>query len=486
MEDGLMNSYGINNDRGYSFMKKCSLFLLLTLSISLLWIGNIPAEAVARPNSFADLVEKQKKAVVNVFTTKMVKTGPPIMFKGLPGHGDDLFKNFFGEDFFRQFGAPHERKEKSLGSGFIIDSDGLIITNSHVVEGADEIQVKTSEEKSYTAKIVGTDPKTDIALIKIEPDKRLPAVTLGDSDKLRVGDWVIAIGNPFGLEQTVTAGIVSAKGRVIGSGPYDDFIQTDASINPGNSGGPLFDVDGKVVGINTAIVAAAQGIGFAIPINVAKDLMPQLREKGKVSRGWLGLMIQKITPEMAEIFKTEKGALVGDVVSGGPSDKAGIRRGDVVIRYDGKDISDFRELSRLAAATPVGEKVKVVLIRDGKKKTYTVKLGEFPEEGSEAKSGETLEKFGLSLQVLTPELAQSLGYDKDTKGILVSGVEPGSAADEAGIRQGDVIIEINRQRVATMEETLAAIDREDKDRSTLFLVKRGRSTLYLVVNPAKE
>jgi serine protease Do len=203
-------------------------------------------------------------------------------------------------------------------------------------------------------------------------------------------------------------------------------------------------MDGKVVGINTAIVAAAQGIGFAIPINIAKDLMPQLKEKGKVSRGWLGLIIQKITPEMAAIFKTEKGALVSDVVSGGPSDKAGIRRGDVIISYEGKDISDFRELYPLAAATPVGEKVKVVLIRDGKKKTYTVKLGEFPEEGGEAESGETLKRFGLNLQVLTPELAQSLGYDKDTKGILVSGVEPGSAADEAGIRQGDVIIEMRR------------------------------------------
>jgi serine protease Do len=487
-----MNSYSINNSLRYSclilFTKKFSLFLLLASAISLLWIGSVPAEAVKRPSTFADLVEKEKKSVVNIFTTKMVKTRPPVMFKRFPGHGDDLFKDFFGEDFFRQFGAPKERKERSLGSGFVIEPDGLIITNSHVVKGADEIKVKTSEEKSYIAKIVGTDPKTDIALIKIEVEEKLPAVILGDSDKLRIGDWVVAIGNPFGLEQTVTAGIVSAKGRVIGSGPYDDFIQTDASINPGNSGGPLFNVDGKVVGINTAIVAAAQGIGFAIPINIAKDLMPQLKEKGKVIRGWLGLMIQKITPEMAEMFKlkTEEGALVGDVVSGGPSDKAGLKRGDVITRYDGKDISDFRELSRLAAATPVGKNVKIVLVRNGKEKAYNVELGEFPEEETEAKSEETLKKFGLGLQALTPELAQSFGYDKDTKGILVSDVEPGSAADDAGIRQGDVIIEINRQKVESMEETLEAIDREGKDKSTLFLVKRGRSTLYLVINPAME
>jgi serine protease Do len=449
--------------------KSSVLFFLLALSSALIfpiW-KNAPVEAADRPASFADLAEKEKKSVVNIFTTKMVKTRP-------------LFKHFGG--------IPKERKEKSLGSGFIVEPDGLILTNSHVVKGADEIKVKTSGEKTYPAKIIGTDAKTDIALIKIEPDEKLPVVSLGDSDKLRVGDWVIAIGNPFGLEQTVTAGIVSAKGRVIGSGPYDDFIQTDASINLGNSGGPLFDINGKVIGINTAIIATGQGLGFAIPINMAKDLMPQLKEKGKVVRGWLGLLIQKITPEMAKMFKLkqEEGALVGDVVSGGPAEKAGIKRGDVVINYEGENISDYRDLSRLAAATPVGKEVKIVLVRDGEEIKITVKIGEFPEEGVETKEKETLKKFGLNLQTLTPELAQSFGFDKDTKGILVSDVEMGSPADEAGIRQGDVIIEINREKVTKMEDAQQAITKGEKEKSTLFLIKRGKSTLYLVVNPAEE
>ncbi len=483
-----MNPYRIK-----AYQKKlCWLYLAALFISPVLHSQSIAqAEAAARPASFADLAEKEKKSVVNIFTTKMVKTRSPMMFKNMPGHGkqNDLFKHFFGDDLFKHFeGTPKERKEKSLGSGFIVESDGLILTNSHVVKGADEIKVKTSADKTYSAKIIGTDDKTDIALIKIEPDEKLPVASLGDSDKLRVGDWVIAIGNPFGLEQTVTAGIVSAKGRVIGSGPYDDFIQTDASINLGNSGGPLFNINGKVVGINTAIIATGQGLGFAIPINMVKDIMPQLKERGKVIRGWLGLLIQKITPQMAKMFKLkqEEGALVGDVVSDGPSAKAGIKRGDVVIKYGGENISDYRDLSRLAAATPVGKEVTIVLVRDGEEIKITVKVAEFPEEGIQIKDKETLEKFGLNLQTLTPELAQSFGFDKDTKGILVSEVEMGSPAEEAGIRQGDVIIEINREKVMNMEDAQTAITKGEKEKSTLFLIKRGKSTLYLVVNPEEE
>lgn len=470
--------------------------------------SNTMVEAAERPVSFADLVEKEKPAVVNIFTTKVVKRKPPTMFKRFPGfdgHGkhkgqgdrnnnndkENLFRHFFGEDFFdHYYGMPRKRKEKSLGSGFIIEADGLILTNSHVVKDADEIKVKISNGKTYTGKIVGTDSKTDIALIKIEPKEKLPTVTLGDSDKLRVGDWVVAIGNPFGLEQTVTAGIVSAKGRVIGSGPYDDFIQTDASINPGNSGGPLFDINGKVIGINTAIVATGQGIGFAIPINMARNLMPQLKDKGRVTRGWLGLLIQKITPDMAKIFKLEReeGALVADVIADGPAAKAGIERGDVVVSFDGKVVKDFRDLSRRAAATPVGKEIKVVVNRDGKEQTITVKLGEFPEDEFEAgtASGENLKELGLSLQNLTPKLAQSFGLDKDQKGTLVAEVKIGSPADEANIRQGDLIIEVNRQKVEKVGDVVQAISQGEKGKPVLFLIKRGRSTLYLVVNPAEE
>jgi serine protease Do len=311
--------------------------------------------------SFADLAEKLKPAVVNISTTKTVKSGG---FRSPFGQGSPFDRNFGGEDFFeRFFGDIPQRqfKQKSLGSGFIISHDGYIFTNNHVVEQADKILVKLSDGKEYEAKVIGKDAKTDIALIKIKPSDNLPIVETGDSDKLRVGDWVIAIGNPFGLEQTVTAGIVSAKGRVIGAGPYDNFIQTDASINPGNSGGPLINLNGEVVGINTAIVASGQGIGFAIPINMARDVIPQLEKSGHVTRGWLGVGIQEVTPALAKSFglKEEKGALVSQVSKGGPADKAGIEQGDVILEFDGKTIAEMKDLPRIVASTPVGRTVAV-------------------------------------------------------------------------------------------------------------------------------
>ena len=292
--------------------------------------GNLP--------SFSQLVNHVKPTIVNISTTTVV-TGPDMQDRFMGPVNP--FKDFFGEDFFDKFfgNSPRrERKQKSLGSGFVIDREGYILTNNHVVEKASSIKVKLSDEKEYDAKIIGRDPKTDIALIKIDINHELPSATFGDSDKLEVGDWVVAIGNPFGLEHTVTAGIVSAKGRVIGAGPYDDFIQTDASINPGNSGGPLLNLKGEVIGINTAIASNGQGIGFAIPINVVQGLLPQLKSKGKIARGWLGVVIQKITPEIAKSFKLKEaeGALVSDVAEDGPAEKAGIKRGDVIISYDGK------------------------------------------------------------------------------------------------------------------------------------------------------
>ncbi len=336
-------------------------------------------EVIGFPQSFADLVEKVKPAVVNISTETTVR---------IPGNP---FRHFFGPDeegpfgdFFKRFFGDipdRELKQQSLGSGFIIDKDGYIITNNHVVEGADEIKVKLADKREFKARVVGRDPKTDLALIKISSIfKDLPTLPLGDSDKIRVGDWVLAIGNPFGLEHTVTQGIISATGRVIGSGPYDNFLQTDAPINPGNSGGPLINLKGEVIGINTAIIASGQGIGFAIPSNMAKTVITQLKEKGKVTRGWIGVSIQSMTPELAQSFglKDTRGALVADIVPGGPADKAGLKRGDIIISFDGKEINEMSELPRIVAETPIGKTVNLKIIRNGKEKVLKITIAPLP------------------------------------------------------------------------------------------------------------
>src|SRR4030043_553540 len=343
------------------------------------------SETIKAPTSFSELAERVKPAVVNISTTKTTagrSFGSPF---GRSPFGDDFFDRFFGDIPQREF------KQRSLGSGFVISNDGYIFTNNHVVEKADKILVKLSDNREYEAKIIGTDTKTDIALIKIKPSNSLPVAEIGDSEKVRVGEWVIAIGNPFGLDQTVTAGIVSAKGRVIGAGPYDNFIQTDASINPGNSGGPLLNMAGEVVGINTAIFSQSGGnvgIGFAIPVNMAKEIAPQLKEKGHGTRGWLGVGIQKITPELSKSFglKDEKGALVSQVVKGGPADKGGIETGDVIVEFDGNKVSDSNELPRMVAPLPVGKTVSVKLLRGGNAVDREVKIGQLEEQKEEVAS----------------------------------------------------------------------------------------------------
>ena len=362
--------------------------------------GNIAVTgwASVTPDSFADLAEKLKPAVVNISTSKTVRSGGLQMFREPFGQGSP-FEQFFGDDFFRRFfGDIPERQfeQKSLGSGFIISEDGYIFTNNHVVEKADEILVKLSDEKEYKAKVVGTDQNIDIALLKIEPDGRLPVVTLGDSSRLRVGDWVVAIGNPFGLNQTVTAGIVSAKGRVIGAGPYDDFIQTDASINPGNSGGPLFNLAGEVVGINTAIVAQGQGIGFAIPVNMAKDVLDDLKTRGKVVRGWLGVSIQEISEDIAKNLnlKSREGALVADVFEGDPADKAGLRTGDVIVGIDGEKVKDTHDLLQKIARMRVGQKTTVQVLRNGKEMIFSVTVSERPDQERLIARGKTSQYLG--------------------------------------------------------------------------------------------
>src|SRR5581483_8026261 len=352
----------------------------------------------------------------------------------------------------------------------------------------DEITVKLHDGDEVKAQLVGRDAKTDVAVLKIDAKKQLPTVTFGDSDALKVGEWVMAIGNPFGLESSVTAGIVSAKGRFIGQGNYDDFIQTDAPINPGNSGGPLIDMHGKVVGINTSIFSRSGGnigIGFAIPINLARDLIPDLREKGHVTRGWLGVMIQKVTPDIAESLGLpgSKGALVADVVKDGPAAKAGIKTGDVITSFDGHVVKESTELPLLVARTPIGRDVEVKVLRNGKEEAVSVKIAEMKEEGEAGGPGGESEAYGLTVQNLTPEIAESLGISGDVKGVLVAGVESGSVAEEAGLRRGDVIIEVNRQPVPDVDAYNKAIGGVEAGKSVLLLVRRGENTVFLALKP---
>ncbi len=442
------------------------------------------------PN-FATIVKQLTPVTVNISSTKTVKS----RFRqfGAPFNNQDQadpFRDFFGDDFFRHFFGDmpdKEYKQQGLGSGFIIDEEGYVLTNNHVVEGADEIKVKTHSQKEYDAEIVGRDPKTDLALIKIKNLKKdLPVAVLGDSDALDVGEWVIAIGNPFGLQETVTAGIVSAKWRKIGAGPYEDFIQTDASINPGNSGGPLFNMKGEVVGVNTMIYTPSGGnvgIGFAIPINLAKNIVSQLKDKGRVIRGWLGVVVQTVTPELAKSFGLEegKGALIADIEKDGPADKGGIQSGDIIIKFDGKTVKEMSDLPLMVAETPVGKKVNVVVLRNGKEKNITVKIGELEEKQVAVTEEKEKEKMGLTVRQLTPELANMYGISEQ-QGVIITQVAPGSPADEAGLRQGDVIKEVNRTAIKTINDYLKAIE-EKKGENILLLLKRGRTSLWVVVKP---
>ncbi len=421
------------------------------------------------PVSFADLADEVAHSVVNISTTQVVKGSPmqPFFEPNAP------FRDFFGEDFFKRFfgDIPQgEMRTHALGSGFVIDQNGSILTNNHVIEKATEIKVKLENGKEYDAKVIGRDPKTDLALIQTKVDADLPKpVRLGDSDTIRVGDWVMAVGNPFGLGHTVTTGIISARGRIIGAGPYDDFLQTDAAINPGNSGGPLFNMKGEVIGINTAIVAQGQNIGFAIPVNMAKDLLPQLKS-GRIIRGWLGVMIQDITPELAKPFGLEeaKGVVLSDVTKGSPAEKAGLKRGDVLIRFNGKKVENAPTLSRLVAATPPDTKVKVDVIRDGKEKTIRVAIGTMSQEEAGQLSEATMD-WGLTVQDITPELARRLGLNPGEKGVVISGVEPGSPAAEAGLRRGDVIKEVHRHSIQNLNDYNRAIEKAKQDKILLFL-----------------
>lgn len=363
------------------------------------------------------------------------------------------------------------------------------MTNNHVIENADEIKVKLSSGKAFDAKVVGRDPKTDLALIKIDGSNDLTPLLLGDSDALRVGTWVLAIGSPFGLEQTVTVGIVSAKGRVIGAGQYDDFIQTDASINPGNSGGPLLNTKAEVVGINTAIMSRGggnDGVGFAIPVNLAKGIIEQLKNEGKVTRAWLGVGIQDLTPELAEYYqvKEQKGALVTQVYDGDPADKAGIKTGDIIVGVDGKKVSSGRELSRTIANAPVGAQIPIAILRDGQEKTFHVELTERVDSDAPMKVA-TRGSNGLGLQVteLKPETARQAGLPENEKGVLVTRVQPGGKADTAGIQPGDVIKEINRESVTTPRDMKTHMNKVKSGDTVQMLIKRAHAGLIALKIP---
>jgi serine protease Do len=450
--------------------------------------------------SFAALAQEVMPAVVNINTTKNV---PARTQRRQFPRGQDPFEQFFGEDFWERFGQQRRgpSKQRSLGSGFVIDDAGYIVTNRHVVEGADDIDVQFSTGKSFKAKLVGEDAKTDVALLKITPQGKIPTVGLGDSDRLQVGDWVLAAGNPFGLSHTLTAGIVSARARNIGAGPYDDFIQTDASINPGNSGGPLFDQHGRVIGINTAIFSQSGGnigIGFATPINLARAVVDQLRASGKVTRGWLGVSIQPLGPDLRQALGLgdTEGALIADVIAKSPAESSGLKRGDVVIGMDGKPVTEPGQLSRTIATMPPGSTTSLRIIRNGEERTLEVKVGKQPDDrvgrgpdgaGEEDGNGGgegSAASLGLQLDTLTDAVRRQLGYDRSIVGALVTAVADGSPAEEAGMRPGDVILQVDRHDVDSPRSAADAL--ASASPPILLLVRRGESTVFLTLAPPRR
>jgi serine protease Do/serine protease DegQ len=429
-------------------------------------VKEVPTDILATQKAFSNVSKKVTPSVVNISTVSRKKIVQPF-----------FEMNPFFEDFFS---GPQTRRDKSLGSGFLISKDGYIVTNDHVVRDAESIQVKLSNDKVYEAKVIGGDHKTDIAVIKIKADD-LPAAVLGDSDKLEVGQWAIAIGNPFGLDRTMTVGVISATGRSnVGIETYENFIQTDASINPGNSGGPLLNVYGEVIGINTAIVAAGQGIGFAIPINMAKPVFSQLIQKGSVSRGYMGVTIQPVTEELAQSFglKQTRGALVNGVVKGGPADKAGILQGDVITALNGTEVKDPSHLQRLVAETGVGKNARVTVFREGKTVELNMALASADSAPKQQRgnSGGGRQQGGE-----TDLLGLVVDDDEQGAGVVVLEVDKGGVAAEAGIRRGDVIVSINRKRVANKNEYTRTIQQAGRSGGLTVLVRRGDASIYFAL-----
>ena len=464
--------------------------LVVIMMVGLMLYSGLPTASASKnapirmvPQNFSALADTVSPAVVHIRVEKTIKGGGPAFhrFGQNPFGGNEQFKDFFGRNFGQQ--RQPEFKQPGQGSGFIIEESGYVVTNNHVVEGADRIKVILQDDSEYEAEIVGRDPVTDIALIKVDAKGNLPTVPMGSSKNLRVGEWVAAIGSPFGLEHTVTAGIVSAKGRVIGSGPYDDFIQTDASINPGNSGGPLINMNGEIVGINTMIIAGGNGIGFAIPIDLAKDIIAQLKTSGEVTRGWLGVTIQDLKGDLAGYYgvKDKSGVLVASVVPGDPADQAGIQPKDIITEVDGKEVTTSRDLTALAAKLGVGDTVRITVLRDGRQREFDLKVGKRPITMAAApqKQKEKEGEYGFEVTELTPEVAQRFNI-KETAGVIVVNVAPNSKAQAAGIKQGDLIIEVNRKNVGSVADFKNLINQYKKGKGIDLLVKRMNSGLMVI------
>lgn len=438
-------------------------------------------DILSRTNdALAEVAAAVKPAIVNISTSKTVKT-PGITN---PFFNDPFFRHFFGDTFGGVH--PKEQKQTSLGSGVIVDPAGYILTNNHVVKDADEIKIKLSDGREFKGKVIGTDEKTDVAVVKIDSD-HLPVIKLGDSDKLRVGERVLAIGNPFGLNQTVTSGIVSATGRAnVGIAAYEDFIQTDAPINPGNSGGALVNIRGELVGINTAIFSTSggyQGIGFAIPSNMAKGVMESLIKHGKVVRGWLGIMIQPVTPDIAQQFalKEESGVLVSDVTENSPAQKAGIERGDVIVQYEGNEVNSPAQLRNMVASTEIGKQVAITIIRNGKTETIKATITELPSTAQLSQGSFSNQLKGIHVQDITPELRSSLDVPARVNGVVIVDIEDGSPASGA-LMQNDVIMEVNKKKITNVKEYELAATNIKSDQTVLLLVYRGGSVIYLTLS----
>ena len=433
--------------------------------------------------AFVEVSKRVQPAVVNVNTEKTVTVKPWERF------GEDFFRGSPFEDFFRGFGfSPRERdkeyrqKQRGGGSGVIVDKEGYVLTNNHVIEGADKVKVKLNDGREFTATVKGQDSRTDLAVLHID-SKDLPVAILGDSDKLEVGEWAIAIGSPFGLEHTVTVGVISAKGRSgLGTGTYEDFLQTDASINPGNSGGPLINIDGEVIGINAMIIQPGTGIGFAIPVNMAKQILNDLIKQGKVVRPWLGISVQDLTPEMMEHFKVKEkeGVLVGQVFPGTGAEKAGILSGDIIKSVDEKPVKNVSELVKEILRKKVGQPVKLSIIREGKEMTMDVTTSAQPDKPEAARQKENggEEKLGANVQELTPQVAARYGISGVKNGVVITGVGDGSAAEEIGFQEGDVILEINRKKIESLRDFERAMKDASLEKGILFHIHRKGSSFY--------
>jgi len=462
------------------------IFLLSLLILILLWHAwtlNAEERITARDwrNGFVQVAKKVQPSVVSIRSERTVTLSPE-------GRGEDFFKGTPFEDFFKQHGGPPmKRKQMGEGSGVIVDPKGYILTNYHVVAGADKLAVRLFDGRELKGTVQGTDSKTDLAVVHVEA-KDLPLAVLGDSDKIQVGEWAIAIGSPFGLEETVTVGVISAKGRTgLGTGTYEDFIQTDASINPGNSGGPLVNIEGEVIGINAMIISPGQGIGFAIPINLAKSIMEELIKTGKIIRPWVGIGLQDLTPELMNNFnvKEKEGALISQIYEGSPAEKADLKTGDIIIQIDGKKIKDSQDVVREVLKRQVGQKILFEVIRDGKHAEVAVITAQMPSElGEQRPARPAKEWFGLRVSMVTPDIAKQLGLAK-AEGVIIEGVEMGSAAQDAGLRKGDVILEVNRKRIKDENDYRDAMEKVKPDQAILLLISREGSTFFVSLKEEK-